>query len=47
MKRKYRVTLKGYNGYKQFYNKHKLRGWLMNYLEKEDIENLNIKVLGR
>jgi len=47
MKRTYIVTMNGLSGYKQFSNKHPLRLWLMNYLEKEDITDLNIKVVGR
>jgi hypothetical protein len=45
MKRTYRVTMDGLNGYKEFSNKHPLRLWLMNYIEKEDIHNLNITVI--
>jgi hypothetical protein len=47
MKRTYRVTISGMQGYKEFNNKHPLRLWLMNYIEKEDIKNLNITIIGR
>ena len=47
MKRTYRVTMQGLMGYKEFTNKHPLRLWLMNYLEKENIKNLNIEVFGK
>lgn len=45
--RTYRVTMDKMSGYKEFKNKHPLRLWLMNYLEKEDIKKLNIQVINR
>lgn len=46
-RRTYRVTIKGLTGYKEFTDKHKLRGWLMNYLNKNDIVGLKIVVINR
>lgn len=40
---KYRVTMSNFQGYKDFTDKHELRGWLMNFLNKEDIIGLNIR----
>ena len=41
----YIVRIKGYEGHKEFTNKHKLRGWLMNYLNKQNIHNMDINVV--
>ena len=42
MQIRYEVTIKNYAGSKIFYSKHKLRGWLMNFLKNNDIKDMNI-----
>jgi len=42
---KYKVTLKGLNGFKEFKGKNELRTWIMNYLNNQDIEDMTIRAL--